>query len=82
MLDSPLGRSEQWDQHLKWLWAQIKPHTEYVKTVLACAAWADVCLGCLSNCRWPVLEARSDGLEIVRQLPLSISFNFTASADV
>ena len=81
MLDSPLKRRDHWDFHLQWLWEQVKPHADYFKSVLSCAAWADVCLGCLSSCAWPVLEAHRSGLEIVRQLPLSISFNFTPTDD-
>jgi hypothetical protein len=81
VLDSPLNRHDHWDLHLQWMWEKIKPHSDYFKSVLACAAWADICLGCFSSCAWPVLEAHRSGLEIVRQLPLSISFNFTPTVD-
>jgi uncharacterized protein DUF4279 len=81
MLDSPLDRASHWDFHLRWLWEQVGPHAEYFRFVIGQAAWADVCLGCLSSCAWPVLEAHRSGLDIVRELPVSVSFNFTSTVD-
>jgi hypothetical protein len=77
LLESPLGERASHDEHLQWLWNQIKPHHQQFQELLQCAAWADICLGCLSESPYPVLSVDPGSLHIVRELNLALSFNFT-----
>jgi len=77
LLESPLGEHASLDEHLAWLSETILPHKEYFLRLIARASWADVCLGCLSESAYPVLSARQSSLNIIRELPLALSFNFT-----
>lgn len=77
LLESPLGEEASLDEHLFWLWNAIEPHKSYIAALVAKAAWADLCLGCLSESVYPVLSASSASLSLVRELNVSLSFNFT-----
>lgn len=77
ILDSPLGEQASLDEHLQWLWSTVAPHKSYFSALVAKAAWADVCLGCLSESAYPILSASSASLSLVREVNVSLSFNFT-----
>lgn len=77
LFESPLGERASHDEHLQWLWNQIKPHHKQFQELVQRAAWADVCLGCLSESAYPVLAVRPESLQILRELNLALSFNFT-----
>jgi hypothetical protein len=77
LLASPLDKSASTNEHLQWLWHQIKPHTEFFQVLIEKAVWADICIGCLSECSYPMLSTSSESLQIVRELKVGISFNFT-----
>jgi hypothetical protein len=77
LLSSPLGEQANHDEHLEWLWCQVKPHVEQFRVLMERAAWSDVCLGCLSESAYPMLTVEPKSLEIVRELNIGFSFNFT-----
>jgi Domain of unknown function (DUF4279) len=77
LLASPLRERASLDEHLQWLWSQIKPQEQQVRALVEQAAWADVCLGCLSESAYPVLSLKPESLEIMRELRLGFAFNFT-----
>lgn len=77
ILDSPLGEEASLDDHLQWLWNTIEPHKSYFASLISRATWADVCVGCLSESAYPVLSASSASLSMIREINLSLSFNFT-----
>ncbi len=77
LFESPLGELASHDEHLQWLWNQIEPHQEQFRKLVQQAAWADVCLGCLSESAYPVLSVQPESLKIVHELKLGLSFNFT-----
>ncbi len=74
---SPLDGRVNHDEHIKWLWTQIKPHREHFRKLVKQAASADICLGCLSEHPYPLLSISPESLDIVRELELGITFNFT-----
>jgi hypothetical protein len=76
LLASPLGRVSL-DEHLEWLWGAVSPHTPFFKQLAAEAAWADVCLGCLSESAFPVLSVKADSLALTKELGVGLAFNFT-----
>ena len=77
ILKSTLPFSARHEEHIDWIWNQISPHKDYFKTIIEKAAWADLMLGCNTDCVWPVLKVDHSALAIVRELPVSLSFNFT-----
>jgi hypothetical protein len=77
LLESPLGERASHDEHLQWLWSQVGPHREQFERLIQQAAWADICLGCLSESAYPVLSLKPESLQIVHELKLDLSFNFT-----
>lgn len=77
LLASPLGEQASLDEHLGWLWLQVEPHREAFRRYIQQVSWADVCLGCLSESVYPVLTISPKSLQILRELDLALSFNFT-----
>ncbi len=77
ILRSPLGEQASLNEHLEWLWKAVSPYKNYFAGLISKAAWADVCLGCLSESAFPVLSASADSLSLTRELNLGLSFNFT-----
>ena len=78
-LASPLGEDVPLEMHLQWLWTTIAPHKAYFEQLIAEAAWADVCLGCMSSSVFPFWAVPADALHITRELKLGLSFNFTVT---
>ncbi len=76
-LQSPLGEGAPLEEHLQWLWTTIAPHKAYFEQLITEAAWADVCLGCMSSSVFPFWAVPADALGITRELKLGLSFNFT-----
>jgi hypothetical protein len=76
-LDSPLPRSEPWETHVQWLWDQVRPHKDLFHMMLSGEAAGDLSLGCMSDCEAPLLRVEAAALEILRELPLGICFNYT-----
>lgn len=76
-LESPLGERASLDRHLEWLRTAVAPHQAYFAELVAKAAWADLCLGCLSESAYPFLSASPTSLALVKDLNLGLSFNFT-----
>jgi hypothetical protein len=79
ILKSPLGERASLEEHLNWLWRIVAPHKAYFEQLVAKAAWADVCLGCLSASVMPVWTVPANSLGITRELNLGLSFNFTVT---
>ncbi len=79
LFQSPLGEHASLDEHLQWLWTQVAPHREYFASLVRRAEWADVCLGCISESAYPVLSLEPESTELLRELHLGLSFNFTVS---
>ena len=79
ILESPLGEAASLDHHLQWIWQTIAPHKEFFGTLLKKAKWANVCLGCLSESAYPVLQVEAASLVLLRELDLQLSFNFTCA---
>ena len=77
LLASPLGEQASHDEHLEWRWCQIRSNVEQFRILIERAKWSDVCLGCLSESAYPVLAIEPKSLEIVRELRIGLSFNFT-----
>lgn len=77
VLESPLGERASLEEHLNWLWRTVAPHKAYFEQLVAKAAWADVCLGCLSDSVYPFWTVPANSLDITRDLNLGLSFNFT-----
>lgn len=77
ILESPLARSSDIEEHLAWLWDTISPHQEYFKELVSNSAHADLWLGCFSESPYPVLEANSESLTMLRELNFGLAFNFT-----
>ena len=76
-LRSPLSESATLEEHLAWLWGAVEPHKQYFDRLISNAAWADVCLGCLSESVYPLFTVGAASLGITRELNLGLSFNFT-----
>ena len=74
---SPLRESATLEEHLACLWNAVEPHKAYFGGLIARAAWADVCLGCLSESVYPLFTVSAASLNITRELNLGLSFNFT-----
>ncbi len=79
IIESPLPPSVSHEEHLNWLWAQISPHKDYFKIIIEKATWADVMLGCFTSSVMPILKVDQSALTILRELSVSLSFNFTVS---
>lgn len=77
VLQSPLGEHATLEEHLAWLWSKVEPHKPYFARLIKQAAWADVCLGCLSESVYPLYTLGAASLDITRELNLGLSFNFT-----
>ena len=76
-LRSPIGESATLEEHLAWLWSAVEPHKPYFARLITHAAWADVCLGCLSESVYPLFTVGAASLDITRERNLGLSFNFT-----
>ncbi|QIF02549.1 DUF4279 domain-containing protein [Roseimicrobium sp. ORNL1] len=76
-LESPLPKSESWENHIQHIWEQIRPHRDFFSTIISGDVVADICLGCMTDCEAPILRVDQGALEIMRQLPLGIAFNYT-----
>lgn len=79
ILSSPLGESATMDAHLIWLRNTIQPHYAYFEKLIAQASSADVCLGCLSDSPYPFWEVQPASLDLLRELKLGFTFNFTCT---
>lgn len=77
VLASPLDDSLPLDDHVDWLVQALTPHAGFLKEVIAQAAWADLCLGCLSQVPYPMIAAGKSSTELIKLLDLEIAFNFT-----
>lgn len=77
ILSSPLDRALPLDDHIGWLLEAVAPHIGYLNGVFKEAAWADLCLGCLSDSPYPMIAAGDSATELIKKLNLQISFNFT-----
>ena len=77
LLASPLGETATTDEHLQWLWNQLKPHAEVFRSFIAQAAWADINIGCLSESSFPILSASATSLQLLREFDVGLTFNFT-----
>lgn len=77
VLTSPLSPDIDIHQHIDWVWERVKPHRTFFSRLLRNATLADLVLGCETNCAWPMIHVDNQRLRIVRDLNLSIAFNFT-----
>ena len=77
IFSSPLDENESIDQHIDWLLNAIAPHVEFLSEVVKNAAWADLCLGCLSDIPYPMISTGTSATELIKKLNLALSFNFT-----
>lgn len=76
-LQSPLPETERPAVHVDWLLATFAPHADYFRTVIPQAAWADLCLGALSEMHFPLIWNGRSGAELASLLGLDTTFNFT-----
>jgi hypothetical protein len=76
-IKSPLDDDNDLGKHLDWIWDTIKPHKRYFKQLIKKADWADILLGCRTKHMYPVLFVDKIHLNILKDLDLSIGFNFT-----
>lgn len=74
---SPLERTRPIEEHIDWLLNAVSPHVDYLSGITKNAAWADLMLGCLSDIPYPVIATGQSATELIRQLNLTVSFNFT-----
>lgn len=77
VLDSPLDDTLPLDDHADWLLATMTPHAALFKEVIAHAAWADLCLGCLSEVPYPMIGAGKSSTELIKLFDLELMFNFS-----
>ncbi len=77
ILSSPLGERASLSEHLCWLWETVSPHKKYFDEVIGASEAADICLGCLSESSFPFLELSEPALEMMREMKLGFTFNFT-----
>jgi len=77
IFSSPLDRMLPLDDHIDWLLESVTPHIGYLEGVMKNAAWADLCLGCLSDIPYPMIVTGGSATELIKKLNLQISFNFT-----
>lgn len=75
-LESPIAPSAPLSDHLDWLWDQVRPHQDYVRT-LACEDGVDVDVFCgyRSDCAECGFEVAPESLAIIQALdvPLEVS---------
>jgi hypothetical protein len=76
-LASPLSRDSPIDEHINWLLDAVSPHEAFFAKIVEKAAWADLCLGCLSNIPYPMIVTDRSATRLVKMLNLSLAFNFT-----
>ncbi len=76
-LRSPLERSVSLDEHIAWLWSQIYPHKQYLAEVISKSTSGYIILGCLTESPYPILDISVESTKILRELNLSLAFNFT-----
>lgn len=76
-LASPLSRNSPIDEHINWLLAAVSSHEAFFAQIVEKAAWADLCLGCLSDIPYPMIVTDISATKLVKMLNLSLSFNFT-----
>ena len=76
-LESPLPKSDIWDEHIRWIWAQVQPHKTFFQQGITGEVVADLCLGCMTDSEAPILRVDAGALGILRELPLGICFNYT-----
>jgi Domain of unknown function (DUF4279) len=76
-LRSPLEGSSSLDEHIAWLWIQLKPHKQYLTEVISKSTSAYIILGCLTESPYPILDINIESTKILRELNLSLAFNFT-----
>lgn len=77
VLSAPFDDTLPLDDHVDWLLRTLAPHAGFLKEVIAQAAWADLCLGCLSEVPYPVIASGKSSTELIKLLDLGITFNFT-----
>ncbi|NHZ33078.1 DUF4279 domain-containing protein [Massilia rubra] len=77
VLASPLDETLPLEDHVDWLLQALAPHAGFLKEVIAQAAWADLCLGCLSEVPYPMIRAGKSSTELIKLLDLELMFNFT-----
>jgi hypothetical protein len=73
LLDSPLGKHEQLDAHLKWLGKQLKPHSGYLKSVKNIAR-VDVFCSCTAVGEGG-LSLTPDSLSVSTELGLNLELS-------
>ncbi|WP_338845695.1 DUF4279 domain-containing protein [Massilia sp. W12] len=79
ILSSPLSEYAAPGEHLAWLWEAVAPHIDYFSELIPQAAWADICIGCLSESPFPLISIDPSSLELMRRLKIGVSFNFTCT---
>lgn len=77
ILASPLDRNRPIDDHIDWLHEAVAPHLDFLSSVVKQAAWADPCLGCLSDVPYPMISTGASATRLIQQLDLAVAFNFT-----
>jgi hypothetical protein len=77
ILASPLSRNSPIDEHISWLLGAVSPHEAFFAQIVEKAAWADLCLGCLSDIPYPMIVTDISATGLVKMLNLSMTFNFT-----
>ncbi len=77
ILTSPLDGARPIEEHIDWLLDAVSPHADYLSAITRDAAWADLMLGCLSDIPYPVIATGQSATELIKQLNLTVSFNFT-----
>ena len=76
-LRSPLSGSASLDEHIAWLWSQMNPHKQYLAEVISKSTSAYIILGCLTESPYPILDISFESTKILKELNLSLAFNFT-----
>jgi|GEM_PF-5591985 len=76
-LRSPLNGHASLDEHIAWIWSQINPHKEYLSEVILKSTSAYIILGCFTESPYPVLNINLESTKILKELNLSLAFNFT-----
>ncbi|MEW6022789.1 MAG: DUF4279 domain-containing protein [Pseudomonadota bacterium] len=76
-LASPLEGSRPIDEHINWLLDVVSPHQAFFAQVVEEAAWADLCLGCLSDIPYPLIVTDVSATKLIKMLNLTLTFNFT-----
>ena len=74
-LESPLPREEPLSAHLAWLWTQVGPHVDYVRSLIVDGAAVDIFCGYISDCDHCGFDLDPGAMRLADALGVTLGMN-------